>query len=123
MQHASLIPRIPISAWLWCTGFVLGATCVWSFLFANGLSTDWTLWGFAFLVAVVSVGFGLAVWSLLVLIPGARRPVWLARKQAVVLAALCFVMQSAVAGSLTLLGVWPHGSIWFLGALPFAVGG
>lgn len=123
MKSASLMPRIPVSAWVWFAAAVIAMCCLWSILLAQGLSSDWVVWGCALLAAVVFVGFGLAVWCLLVLVPRLHRPAWLDRRQALALSAACFVMQSATAGVMTLLGAWPHPERWFLGALPFAFGG
>lgn len=123
MERTAIVPKIPLSAWLYCAGFLLVATCVWAFLFSLGSSADSVIWAFSFLVAIVFVGFGLSFWCLITLIPTFHRPAWLSQKQAVSLSAVCFATQSAVAGVLTLLEAWPHRDLWFLGALPFAFAG
>ena len=79
-------------------------------------------WALALLAAIVFVSSGLALWFLLTLVPTFHRPVWLSQRQALVLSGVCFVIQSAGAGVFTLIGVWPHPGLWFLGAFAFVFG-
>ena len=122
MQRVPLMPRIPTSAWLISATYLLIATCLWSFIFGDGFTTNWELWVLSFLAAVVFVGFGLSFWCLITLVPRLYRPTWLSQKQALFLSVACFVIQSGTAGVLTLLGAWPHRDLWFLGGIPFLFG-
>lgn len=121
MERAALIPRVPLSAWIRLAVYLLITTCMWELVFAAGHPSDSIDWAFAFLTAVVFVSFGLCFYFLLTLIPTLHRPAWVSQRQSVVLSVVCFAVHSVVAGLLTLLGVWPHGGLWFLGVMPFAV--
>ena len=119
MKVASILPSILLRSWLFVVGLVAIATCLWVFLSNHGFVADPVLWILSLVVGALFVAIGISFWSLFVLIPGLARPVWLGRQQAVALAVGCFLLQSCLAGVLTLLGAWPHPQQWFLGALPF----
>ncbi|QSX77389.1 hypothetical protein [Agrilutibacter solisilvae] len=123
MNNPSLLPSIPPRAWLHAAALLALATLALAFFLGHGFAADMFLWGNAFVAGAIFVLFGLGVWGLLTLAPFARRPAWLEPRQAMALSVACFLVQSALAGALTMAGVWPHSRLWFLGALPFVWSG
>ena len=123
LKNQSLLPSIPLGAWLYAAASLALATIVWALILGHRFSGNILLWCNAFAVGAIFVLFGFSLWGLLILAPFLRRPKWLEPRQAATLSAACFSVQSALAGALTMIGVWPHPTLWFLGALPFAWSG
>jgi hypothetical protein len=115
----SILPIVPFRSWVGVASLLAIAATVWAFLSGAGFTSDLVHWGFAVLAGALFVSFGFSVWSLAVVAPRMQRPSWLDRRQGVALAAACFLVQSALAGILSIFGAWPHPKLWFLGALPF----
>lgn len=122
MKIAALLQSVPKQSLLVLAGLFMFLVVAWAYLLGNSFSVNLSVWLFAFAAGLLFAAFGLALWSLLVLVL-ARRPAWLKPGQAMALAAASFVLQGLVAGLLTLLGAWPYPKIWYFGAAPFLFAG
>jgi hypothetical protein len=107
---------IPRNVVLWLTPYWALAFAFW--IFIGTPISHWVQIPLAALIAAIflssGVSLALALQLLLRIVPG-----WLTRTHAAWLAIGAFMLQSALAGLLTIFGVWPYPKLWFLGAIPF----
>ena len=90
----------------------------WLFLIRAFDNPHWVVFLLSAVVAALFVSFGVSLAGVLRFI-GAGHPAWLSQTQAAYMAMVGLLLQSLLAGALTLVGAWPHKDLWFLGAIAF----
>ncbi|MDR7134065.1 ABC-type Na+ efflux pump permease subunit [Lysobacter niastensis] len=109
------VPRSAIAA---LAAFYALTLTIWLLLIGGFDDPHWITFSLSSVVAAVFVSFGVSLGATLRFF-GAKHPAWLGRTQAAYLAVAGLLLQSLLAGTLALVGVWPHKDLWFLGVIPF----
>jgi hypothetical protein len=106
-------------------GVILTIAAIYAILLATWLlftgdlgSLDWVTLSFSLAIAATFTSFAVAFSALLRFL-GSQHPSWLNRGQAGYVAVAGLLVQSLLAGVFTIIGVWPHKYLWFLGVVPF----